>query len=257
MHPSDIIAAIEQEKIQFDKAFVGHGYRRRNGSVKITNMPGEGLYCLEQTFIDSYPANKDIVGQLFAAYPSLVQMVSPEMLDPERAPTQVAGKLRGEPSNGVKERVYLADYLDKGGIGWLMIVGSSFGGHLYWVTLYRKKGASPFSDSDRELFQYLVPILLLRFHRARTADASIVSLRHSGIPRLSPSELQLALLIIQGNTHRRAGVVLGIQPETVKSYLNNIRAQLKIPRDGKLTFDVLYHGTYDQSEVMAKRKLAE
>jgi len=272
MSPSDIIEALEQEKILFDKAVVGHGYRRPNGSVKITNALGEGLHKLEQTFINSYPAGDDIIGQIFAAYPSLVQMVSPAMLNPKLAPTPFAdnveegdqaravrgqSKLRGESLHGLKERVFLADYLDNEGIGWLMIVGASFSGRLYWVTLYRNKGASSFNDADKELFQYLVPILLLRFHRARAGATSDIKISQSGIPQLSPYHLRLALLMIEGNTHHQASIALGITPHTVKSYLKAIRAQLKIPREGKLTLDVIYRGVYDKPTAMAKNKLAE
>lgn len=227
---------------------------------------------LDQTFIDSYPAGKDIIGQIFAAYPSLVQMVSPSMLDPELAlartgnPVEGDGrgrlqttkrKLKGERPSGLKERIFLADYLHNAGIGWLMIVGGSFAGHLYWVTLYRDSGGVPFSDGDRETFQYLVPLLLLRFHRAKEVGATAANPSQSGVPPLSPSDLQLALMMIQGRTHRQAGKALNISPETVKSYLKKIRAQLKIPRDGKLTLDVIYHGAYDLSSAMAKNKLAK
>ncbi len=67
-----------REHVQFDALLAGAGCRNADGSVTIGQVLG--CHRIPSSFIADYPAvaGEDVVGQLFAAYPRIVQTIAVE-----------------------------------------------------------------------------------------------------------------------------------------------------------------------------------
>lgn len=218
-----------REHIAFDALLAGAGCRNADGSVTISQVLG--VEQIAPTFISDYPAvaSEDVVGQLFAAYPRIVQTISVEeyLALSERETGSVAGARAGK---------LIAAYLQKYGFQHLMLAGldSSFG--LAWVTMYRREGAPPFDPEDAEWAKYLVPALLYEWQRtARTREC--VELPSRLLP-LTTREMQIAIMSAQGLLPKTIADRLELSTSTVREVIQNIRTRLGIT-GRKMTSDDL------------------
>jgi DNA-binding CsgD family transcriptional regulator len=208
-----------REHIQFDAMLAGAGRRNADGSVTITEVLGS--HNIAPTFIADYPAvaGEDVVGQLFAAYPRIVQTiaVADYLALSERETGSVAGARAGK---------LIANYLLKYQFRHLMLAGldSSYG--LAWITLYRQRGDQPFDPDDAERAKYLVPALLHEWQRASCARAGI-ELPSRLLP-LTTREMQIAIMSAQGLLPKTIADRLELSTSTVREVIQNIRARLGI-----------------------------
>jgi DNA-binding CsgD family transcriptional regulator len=217
------------EHIEFDALIAGSGIRESDGSVTISKVLG--FYGINRAFIDEYPgvAREDVVGQLFAAYPRVVQVISVEEY-------RNLGKGSGKAGNtsydetipGARARKHIADYLDRNGIRHLMLSGidSSFG--LAWITFYRKNHDPGFSAIDAEWARYIVPSLLYRWqHHAQSPLLGNVELPTKLLP-LTAREMQVVFLDLEGMRTKAIAERLQLSESYVKTVIRNIRTRLGV-----------------------------
>lgn len=217
------------EKIQFDALIVGAGVREEEGTVRISAVLG--CHGVSPTFIESYPAvaHEDVVGQLFAAYPRIVQVIS---VEDYRNLGKAEGK-NGEASceesiPGARGRKRIADYLENNGIRHLMLAGldSSFG--LAWITFYRKAHDKPFTAMDAEWARYLVPAILYKWqHHVQEPNPNNVELPTRLLP-LTAREMQVAILDLEGIRTKVIADRLQLSESYVQTVIKTIRARLGI-----------------------------
>ncbi len=207
------------EFIQFDAMLAGAGCRNGDGSVTISQVLG--CHQIPSTFIDDYPAvaGEDVVGQLFAAYPRIVQTVAVEDYKAlsERETGSVAGARAGR---------MIANYLLKYDFTQLMLAGldSSYG--LAWITFYRRDGGPAFTPQDAEWAKYLVPALLYEWQRG-ACQSECVELPSRLLP-LTTREMQIAIMSAQGLLPKTIADRLDLSTSTVREVIQNIRARLGI-----------------------------
>lgn len=219
-----------KEHIQFDALIAGSGVREEDGAVTISEVLG--CHGVSTAFIDGYPAiaHEDVVGQLFAAYPRIVQVISVEDY-------RNLGKVEGKNADaaceeripGARGRKRVADYLASNGIKHLMLAGldSAFG--LAWITFYRKAYDKPFTAMDAEWAKYLVPSILYKWqhHRAQGSHARSVELPTRLLP-LTAREMQVAILDLEGIRAKVIADRLQLSESYVQSIIKNIRTRLGI-----------------------------
>lgn len=207
------------EHIRFDALLAGAGRRNADGAVAITQVLG--THEIAPSFITEYPdvAGEDVVGQLFAAYPRIVQTISVDDYRAlsERETGSVAGARAGR---------LIANYLHKHGYAQLMLAGvdNSFG--LAWITLYRRDPDAGFGPEDAEWARHLVPALLYRWQRACCPRQS-QELPSRLLP-LTTREMQIAIMHVQGLLPKTVADRLGLSTSTVREVIQNIRARLGI-----------------------------
>lgn len=207
-----------REHIEFDAMLAGAGRRNADGSVDIVQILG--CDAIAPSFISDYPAvaGDDVVGQLFAAYPRIVQTISVEdyLALSERETGSVAGARAGR---------LIANYLRKYQFEHLMLAGldSSFG--LAWITFYRS-GVRAFDPEDAEWAKYLVPALLYEWQRG-TRTRECVELPSRLLP-LTTREMQIAIMSAQGLLPKTIADRLDLSTSTVREVIQNIRARLGI-----------------------------
>ncbi len=207
------------EFVRFDALLAGAGKRNADGSVAITQVLG--CHNIPDSFISEYPAvaGEDVVGQLFAAYPRIVQTISVDDYRAlsERETGSVAGARAGK---------MIANYLQKHGFEQLMLAGvdNSFG--LAWITLYRHDADAPFGPEDAEWAKHLVPALLYRWQRAGCTRQG-VELPSRLLP-LTTREMQIAIMNAQGLLPKTIADRLDLSTSTVREVIQNIRARLGI-----------------------------
>ncbi|MES2317296.1 MAG: helix-turn-helix transcriptional regulator [Pseudomonadota bacterium] len=208
-----------RERFAFDALLVGAGTRGVDGSITISDILG--CHNIADAFIACYPkvANEDVVGQMFAAYPRIVQTVSVDDYRAlaERETGSVAGARAGK---------VIAGYLEQFGFGHVMLAGldSSFG--LAWVTFYRNIEREPFGPADAEWARYLVPGLLFEWQRM-TRVQECVELPSRLLP-LTARELQIAIMSAQGLLPKTIADRLDLSTSTVREVIQNIRARLGV-----------------------------
>jgi DNA-binding CsgD family transcriptional regulator len=208
-----------REHIKFDAMLAGAGCRNADGSVTISLVLGG--HNIAPTFISDYPAvaGEDVVGQLFAAYPRIVQTIAVDdyLALSERETGSVAGARAGK---------LIANYLLKYGFRHLMLSGldSSYG--LAWITLYRHDAGQPFDPEDAERAKHLVPALLYEWQRASCSRAG-VELPSRLLP-LTTREMQIAIMSAQGLLPKTIADRLDLSTSTVREVIQNIRARLGI-----------------------------
>lgn len=207
------------EFIRFDALLAGAGVRNADGSVTITQVLG--CHNIPPSFISEYPAvaGEDVVGQLFAAYPRIVQTISVDDYRAlsERETGSVAGARAGK---------LIANYLQKHGFEQLMLAGvdNSFG--LAWITLYRCAVDGPFDPEDAEWAKHLVPAILYRWQRD-CCTRECVELPSRLLP-LTTREMQIAIMSAQGLLPKTIADRLDLSTSTVREVIQNIRARLGI-----------------------------
>lgn len=205
--------------IRFDALLAGAGVRNPDGSVTITEVLG--CHHIPPSFVGEYPAvaGEDVVGQLFAAYPRIVQTISVDDYRAlaERETGSVAGARAGR---------MIANYLQKHGFEQLMLAGvdNSFG--LGWITLYRCAVDGDFGPEDAEWAKHLVPGLLYRWQRERCARQCL-ELPSRLLP-LTTREMQIAIMSAQGLLPKTIADRLTLSTSTVREVIQNIRARLGI-----------------------------
>jgi DNA-binding CsgD family transcriptional regulator len=208
-----------REFIQFDALLAGAGVRNADGSVSITQVLG--CHEIPAQFINDYPAlaGEDVVGQLFAAYPRIVQTIAVEDYRAlsERETGSVAGARAGK---------LIANYLLKYDFTQLMLAGLDNSYGLAWITFYRRDGAPAFDPQDAEWAKYLVPALLFEWQRAACPRAS-VELPSRLLP-LTTREMQIAIMSAQGLLPKTIADRLELSTSTVREVIQNIRARLGI-----------------------------
>lgn len=225
----DELVHVLGKQIQFDALIVGSGVREEDGSVTISEVLG--CHGVSPTFIDGYPAiaHEDVVGQLFAAYPRIVQVISVEDY-------RNLGKAEGKNANaaceesipGARGRKRIADYLESNGIKHLMLSGldSSFG--LAWITFYRKDDDKPFTAMDAEWARYLVPAILYKWqHHAQKPKPNNVELPTRLLP-LTAREMRVAILDLEGVRTKVIADRLQLSESYVQTMIKNIRTRLGI-----------------------------
>lgn len=217
------------ERFHFDALLAGAGRRNPDGAVTITQVLGS--HNVASSFISGYPAlaGEDVVGQLFAAYPRIVQTVTVQdyLALSERETGSVAGARAGK---------MVAGYLLAHGFQHLMLAGldSSFG--LAWMTFYRSGDAPAFTPQDAEWAKYLVPALLYEWQRG-TCNSACVELPSRLLP-LTTREMQIAIMSAQGLLPKTIADRLDLSPWTVREVIQNIRHRLGIS-GRKMTSDDL------------------
>jgi len=217
------------EKIQFDALIVGAGVRDENGAVRISEVLG--CHGVSPTFIDGYPAiaDEDVVGQLFAAYPRVVQVISVEdYRNLGKAEGKKADAVCEESIPGARGRKRIADYLESNGIRHLMLAGldSSFG--LAWITFYRKAYDKPFTATDAEWARYLVPAILYKWQSlVQELNPDNLELPTRLLP-LTAREMQVAILDLEGIRTKVIADRLQLSESYVQTIIKNIRARLGI-----------------------------
>lgn len=208
-----------REHIKFDAMLAGAGCRNADGSVTISLVLGG--HNIAPAFISDYPAvaGEDVVGQLFAAYPRIVQTIAVDdyLALSERETGSVAGARAGK---------LIANYLLKYGFRHLMLSGldSSYG--LAWITLYRYDAGQPFDPEDAERARHLVPALLYEWQRTTCSRAG-VELPSRLLP-LTTREMQIAIMSAQGLLPKTIADRLELSTSTVREVIQNIRARLGI-----------------------------
>lgn len=208
-----------REHVQFDALLAGAGCRNADGSITISQVLG--TYGIPPTFIGEYPAvaGEDVVGQLFAAYPRIVQTVSVDDYRAlaERETGSVAGARAGR---------QIANYLQKHGFEQLMLAGidNSFG--LAWITLYRGHKQMPFDPQDAEWARHLIPGILYRWQRD-VCTRQCVELPSRLLP-LTTREMQIAIMSAQGLLPKTIADRLDLSTSTVRDVIQNIRERLGI-----------------------------
>lgn len=208
-----------REFIAFDSLLAGAGCRNADGSVTIGQVLGS--HDIPASFIADYPsvAGEDVVGQLFAAYPRIVQTIAVEDYKAlsERETGSVAGARAGR---------LIANYLLKYDFTQLMLAGldSSYG--LAWFTFYRRAGAPPFDPQDAEWARYLVPALLYEWQRL-ACTRECVELPSRLLP-LTTREMQTAIMSAQGLLPKTIANRLDLSTSTVREVIQNIRTRLGI-----------------------------
>lgn len=208
-----------KQHIQFDALLAAAGTRSVDGSVTITEVLGR--YNIDQTFIHEYPviANEDVAGQLFAAYPRIVQTISV-------ADYRDLGKFETGSVAGTKAGRLIAAYLEKYKIQHLMLAGleSSYG--LAWMTFYRKDVDSPFDNEDAEWAKYLVPTILFKWQN-QTQEKKHIELSTRLLP-LTAREMQIAILNVRGMPPKIIADQLALSTYYVQDVIKKIRCRLKI-----------------------------
>ncbi|NRR32836.1 hypothetical protein HSX11_21950 [Oxalobacteraceae bacterium] len=207
------------QHIAFDALLAGAGHRAADGSVMISQVLG--THNIPRHFLTDYPAlaEEDVVGQLFAAYPRIIQTVS--VADyrelSERETGSVAGARAGKT---------IADYLSKYAFQQLMLAGvdSSFG--LAWIVLYRHDAQQAFSPEDAEWARYLMPALLYQWQRLSCKRIS-VELPSRLLP-LTAREMQIAIQSAQGLLPKTIADRLDLSTSYVRDVIQAIRARLGI-----------------------------
>jgi DNA-binding CsgD family transcriptional regulator len=239
----------------FDAFILGTGIVLSNGSVKIDESAharchdtgkwlDDKMRKIDESFVREYDdkARDDVVGELFAAYPRLVQVVSVYEYKELRGDAAVGGVA------GVNAGRAIAKYLNQFGIKHLMLCGidSAFG--LAWITFYRReppkidapqgstegdaekakkaKTRYRFSPDDAEVARYKVPALLYEWQQGRTKT------REACMPRnllpLTFREMQVAIMASRGMENNSIAVQIGVAESTVRTYLRNIGAKLEV-----------------------------
>lgn len=232
------------KKIQFDALIAGAGVREDDGTVKISSVLG--CHGVSSAFIDGYPviAHEDVVGQLFAAYPRIVQVISVEDYRKLGKTEEKNGEVSCEESiPGVRGRKRIADYLENNGIRHLMLAGldSSFG--LAWITFYRKDPDKPFTAMDAEWARYLVPAILYKWqHCVQEPNPDSVELPTQLLP-LSAREMQVAILDLEGIRTKVIADRLQLSESYVQTVIKNIRARLGICGRKMTVQDLESYGT--------------
>lgn len=215
--------------VHFDALLAAEGTRGADGSVSITDLIGR--HNIDPAFIDNYPnvAKEDVVGQLFAACPRIVQTISV-------ADYRDLGKRESDYAPGARGGKLIGDYLERFGIRHLMLAGleSSFG--LAWMTIYRTGLDDPFSHQDAEWARYLVPAILFQWQHQTKAK------KHVGISTrllpLTPREMQIAVLNVQGLHPKEISKRLTVSTYYIQDVIKNVRRRLKIAAR-KMTMDDL------------------
>lgn len=208
-----------REHIRFDALLAGAGSRNADGSVTISQVLG--CHNIAPSFIGDYPAvaGEDVVGQLFAAYPRIVQTIAVDdyLALSEQETGSVAGARAGK---------LIANYLLKYQFRHLMLAGldSSYG--LAWITLYRNDARDPFDPDDAERAKYLVPALLYEWQRG-SCTRECVELPSRLLP-LTTREMQIAIMSAQGLLPKTIADRLDLSTSTVREVIQNIRARLGI-----------------------------
>ncbi len=204
---------------QFDALLAAAGRRTTDGSVVISQVLGS--YQIAPSFVADYPgvAGEDVVGQLFAAYPRIVQTIAVQDYKAlsERETGSVAGARAGR---------LIAAYLLKYDLSQLMLAGldSSYG--LAWMTFYRRSGAPPFDPQDAEWAKYLAPALLYEWQRDACPHEGVEL--PSGLLPLTTREMQIAIMGAQGLLPKTIADRLDLSTSTVREVIQNIRARLGI-----------------------------
>lgn len=218
-----------REHIQFDALIAGSGFREEGGSVTISEVLG--CHGVSTAFIEGYPAvaQEDVVGQLFAAYPRIVQVISVEdYRNLGKAEEKNADAACEERIPGARGRKRIADYLAANEIRHLMLAGldSSFG--LAWITFYRKDYDKPFTSVDAEWAKYLVPSILYKWqHHVRGPHSRNVELSTRLLP-LTAREMQVAILDLEGIRTKVIADRLQLSESYVQTIIKNIRTRLGI-----------------------------
>lgn len=223
-----------KQHIRFDTLLVAAGTRNAGGSVTISEILGR--HHIDQTFIDEYPAiaDEDVVGQLFAAYPRIVQTISV-------ADYRNLGKIETGNAAGAKAGRLIAAYLEKYGIRHLMLAGldSSYG--LAWMTFYRKDVGNPFDQEDAEWAKYLVPATLFKWqHQTQKKQHTKSSTR---LLPLTTREMQIAILNVQGMLPKTIADQLGLSTYYVQDVIKKIRCRLQIAGRKMTVEDLEKYGT--------------
>ncbi len=207
------------EFIQFDAMLAAAGKRNPDGSVTITQVLG--CHAIPPSFVNDYPAlaGEDVVGQLFAAYPRIVQTIAVEDYKAlsERETGSVAGARAGK---------MIASYLLRYEFTQLMLAGldSSYG--LAWITFYRRDGGPAFDPQDAEWAKYLVPGILYEWQRM-ACSRECVELPSRLLP-LTTREMQIAIMSAQGLLPKTIADRLDLSTSTVREVIQNIRTRLGI-----------------------------
>ncbi|HEY0063102.1 MAG TPA: helix-turn-helix transcriptional regulator [Telluria sp.] len=225
----DVAVGELSQFVRFDALLAGAGARDADGAVTINQVLG--CHRIAPAFIDEYPAlaGEDVAGQLFAAYPRIVQTISVDDYRAlsERESGSVAGARAGK---------MVANYLQKHGFEQLMLAGvdNSFG--LAWITLYRHDADDTFTPADAEWARHLVPGILYRWQRLCCQRQS-VELPSRLLP-LTTREMQIAIMSAQGLLPKTIAGRLELSTSTVREVIQNIRARLGIS-GRKMTADDL------------------
>jgi DNA-binding CsgD family transcriptional regulator len=223
----------------FDSSLIGVGHiDEETGFVVIENIVHRDNIDEDalKNLVKSYPAEHDVVGQVFAAFPRAVQVVSRSEYRALHADLESGG------TAGVRAGKAMDDYLKVLGFQHVMLAGleSSYG--LAWATFYRKNKDNAFSTTDAERARYLVPWKLYEWQRQTQQK------RSDKLPtRLLPftvHELQIILLVLRGFSAREISDRFGPTQGSIQQIVKNLRSRLKIRGRRKLTVaDVeMYNG---------------
>lgn len=233
----DPIVNALREAIKFDALVLGTGTRTSDGSVKIGEVYGcyDSLdkritewHEIDETFVEEYHsvAAHDVVGQLFAAYPRIVQLVSISEYEELENKTD----LEHGGTAGVRDGRKVADYLKPFGISHLMLCGidSSFG--LTWVTLYRRSLQS-FDNDDVEKARYIVPALVYAWQRnAHLPRQWEIDDMPTRLLPLTFREMRIAILASKGNSCAEIAAEVDNGLETVRKVVQNLRVRLGVSK---------------------------
>ncbi|RFB79635.1 LuxR family transcriptional regulator [Methylovirgula sp. 4M-Z18] len=210
-----------RDAIHYDSLIVGAGDRQSDGTIRIGSETR--LYNIDPQFVIDYGslAQHDVIGQLFAMYPHIVQVVAVEKYRQLRTDSE------GGHVCGISSGRKIADYLLRYGFHHLLLAGleSSYG--LAWTTLYRKNKNDPFTAEESERAKYLVPTLLYRWQSRWAVRRAELSLPATLLP-LTAREVQIAALKANGLLSKNIADRLNLETSTVEDTLKKIKRRLHV-----------------------------
>lgn len=207
--------------VPFDALIVGSGVRSGGGSIHISHA--SILHGLNRAFIDEYAplAKDDVVGLLFAAYPSAVQVIPVS-----KYRTLQVDAVDGHTS-GCSAGRKIADYLERHGIRHLMLTGLESSHGLAWITFYRMQLDRPFTAIDVENARFQVPGMLFRWQTAYMPAFQAPTPPTALLP-LTVRETNIAIMKANGALSKCIAHELGIKVSTVEDTLKTIKRRLGI-----------------------------
>ena len=209
------------QAVPFDALIVGSGVRSGRGSIDIGHA--SILHGLDRTFIEEYAplAKDDVVGLLFAAYPSAVQVI------PVAKYRTLQADAVGGHTSGCSAGRKIADYLERHGIRHLMLTGLESSHGLAWATFYRRELARPFTAIDVENAKFQVPGMLFRWQTAHMPQSQQPAPPTALLP-LTIRETQIAIMKANGALSKCIAHELGVKVSTVEDALKTIKKRLGV-----------------------------
>ena len=101
--------------------------------------------------------------------------------------------------------------------------------HFGDLRIWRGKHRPAFDQNDRALLEYLRPLFCNALRQCNRGDNTEAILRQSAAESdLSPREQEVALLLCQGHSDKRAAQILGMAVTTLRTHLRNSYRKLEV-----------------------------